>query len=270
MFNKISRYIHNNFFKVISTTLSIFLILLLIITSNYYTKLTNCEALLVDKDAEITQLKSNLTLSEAQIDELLASEKSLNKLLNASNANANALSDRVDELTLELGKQEPVILGYQKEIEELIEILANKVTYPDNKNIIATAVWNRLKSWGLNDYVAAGIIGNMMTEVAGTSLDLSRWKLYSYKSTYGLCQWLGPRKERLLTEFGSTVTDQLDFLYVEMYEVIKMGDKFYDMQDEKEAALYFAKVFERCGKGSYNQRQSNATKALEYFTGKGA
>jgi hypothetical protein len=38
------------------------------------------------------------------------------------------------------------------------------------------------------------------------------------------------------------------------------------MQDEKEAALYFAKYYERCGSGSYSVRQSNATKALDYFT----
>lgn len=132
----------------------------------------------------------------------------------------------------------------------------------------ATQVWNGLKSLGLNDYVCAGIMGNIMAEVGGQTLDISRWSYYAQTNTkyYGICQWAGGRKQRLLNDFGTTLEAQIKFLGVELFEVIPKGNSFYNMQDEKEAALYFAKYYERCGSGSYGVRQSNATKALQYFT----
>ena len=72
---------------------------------------------------------------------------------------------------------------------------------------------------------------------------------------------------RLLSEFGSTFEDQLRFLAVELSEIFKEGDPFYDIQDEKEAALCFAKRFERCSSKYYSVRQINATTALKYFAG---
>lgn len=194
--------------------------------------------------------------------------ESLEEIISNYRETARQLQQERDELALELGYKEVEVQNYQHEMEELIEVLANTINYPDKDYIIAQAVWNRLKSWGLNDHVAAGIIGNIMVEVAGDTLDFSRWRVYSRKNTYGLCQWLGTRRERLLNDFGGTITDQLNFLYVELYEVIRPDNEFYTMTDECEAALYFAKVFERCGKGSYEARQRNATVALKYFTGR--
>jgi hypothetical protein len=130
----------------------------------------------------------------------------------------------------------------------------------------ATQVWNGLRNLGLNKYVCAGILGNIMAEVGGQTLDISRWPQYSQGTYYGICQWAGSRKQRLLNNFGPTLEDQIRFLSVELFEVIPKGNSFYNMQDEKEAALYFAKYYERCGSGSYSVRQSNATKALNYFT----
>ena len=130
----------------------------------------------------------------------------------------------------------------------------------------ATTVWNTLRAKGLNEYVCAGIIGNIMAEVGGQTLDISRWSQYSNDSYYGICQWAGSRKQRLLNNFGTTLEDQLRFLYVELFEVIPKGNSFYNMQDEKQAALYFAKYYERCNSKYYSVRQTNATKALEYFT----
>ena len=125
-----------------------------------------------------------------------------------------------------------------------------------------------MKAQGWNDYVCAGIMGNLMAEVGGQTLDISRWAQYSATNTkyYGICQWAGSRKQRLLNDFGTTLESQLRFLSVELFEVIPKGSSFYNMQDEKEAALYFAKYYERCGTSSYSVRQSNATIALQYFT----
>lgn len=130
----------------------------------------------------------------------------------------------------------------------------------------ATQVWNYLRDLGLNQYVCAGIIGNIMSEVGGHTLDISRWPQYSQNTYYGICQWAGSRKQRLLNDFGTTLEDQIRFLSVELFEVIPRDSSFYNMQDEKEAALYFAKYYERCSSKGYSKRQNNATVALNYFT----
>ena len=42
-------------------------------------------------------------------------------------------------------------------------------------------------------------------------------------------------------------------------------ESFGELQNEKEAALAFAKVYERCAKWTYSYREDNATVALNYF-----
>ena len=190
------------------------------------------------------------------------------------------LETKVSEQEETLAKNEKVLLDKDAKIQELekenkaLEKTAKDLATVSKTGSIkadgnynqATEVWNGLKALGLNDYVCAGIIGNIMAEVGGQTLDISRWPQYSQKTYYGICQWAGSRKQRLLNDFGTTLNDQIRFLSVELFEVIPKGNSFYNMQDEKEAALYFAKYYERCGSGSYNVRQSNATKALQYFT----
>ena len=190
------------------------------------------------------------------------------------------LETKVSEQEETLAKNEKVLLDKDAKIQELekenkaLEKTAKDLATASKTGSIkadgnynqATEVWNGLKALGLNDYVCAGIIGNIMAEVGGQTLDISRWPQYSQKTYYGICQWAGSRKQRLLNDFGTTLNDQIRFLSVELFEVIPKGNSFYNMQDEKEAALYFAKYYERCGSGSYSVRQTNATKALQYFT----
>ena len=198
----------------------------------------------------------------------------------------DSIQKQNEELKVQISEQNLIISEKDTENQELkkgIEILENKIqslektaaTLPNAKSGSfkadgnynqATIVWNSLRAQGLNEYVCAGIIGNIMAEVGGQTLDISRWPQYSQKSYYGICQWSGGRKQRLLNDFGTTLEDQIRFLSVELFEVIPKGNSFYNMQDEKQAALYFAKYYERCGSSSYGVRQTNATTALNYFT----
>ena len=189
------------------------------------------------------------------------------------------LETKVSEQEETLAENEKVLLDKDAQIQELKKELqeTKKVVSQQRQTVSnsfkadgnynqATQVWKSLKALGLNDYVCAGIIGNIMAEVGGQTLDISRWPQYSQKTYYGICQWAGSRKQRLLNDFGTTLEDQIRFLSVELFEVIPKDNSFYNMQDEQQAALYFAKYYERCGSGSYNVRQKNATKALQYFT----
>ena len=53
--------------------------------------------------------------------------------------------------------------------------------------------------------------------------------------------------------------------YGNKYEKDFNYEKFVNLNNEKKAALAFAKCYERCGSGSYYVRQTNATKALNFF-----
>ncbi len=184
-----------------------------------------------------------------------------------------------DELISQISEYEKIISEKDTQIQKLeselneLKVTSKKLAKSQYSTLAAegnynqsTQVWNALKELGLNDYVCAGILGNIMAEVGGQTLDISRWPQYSHNAYYGICQWAGARRDRLLNDFGTTLNDQIRFLSVELFEVIPKGNSFYNMQDEQEVALYFAKYYERCSSKYYGVRQTNATKALAYFT----
>ena len=133
----------------------------------------------------------------------------------------------------------------------------------------ATQIWRYMKAQGWNDYVCAGIMGNLMAEVGGQTLDI-RYTLSS-SGYYGMCQWSRGYSQ----VWGAGLETQCDFLRDTIkYEFDTYGFKyqkgfnfnsFLNMTDAQQAALAFAKSYERCGSGSYNVRQKNALKAYNYF-----
>ena len=175
--------------------------------------------------------------------------------LNSLKSQITEITEQNEELLLEKAKLTEKVEA--KEEFTIDDIYDSK--YPE-----ATYIWYRLKATGLSDKVAAGVLGNIMQECAGPgSLDLH---VFADNGCYGICQWVGPRKQRLFKDFGKSLKDQVDFLIVEINEIFREGHKFYSLKSEKEAALYFAKYFERCGSESYVVRQNNASVALNYFT----
>lgn len=139
-----------------------------------------------------------------------------------------------------------------------------------NEYPTATEIWLYMKDQGWNDYVCAGILGNIMAEVGGHTLDIQYW-LYG-SSYYGICQWSKGYKDAV---WGTDLETQCQFLVDTIeYEldtfgyVYKKGFKFEDfliLDDESDAAKAFAKAYERCGNASISKRQKNATKAYDYF-----
>lgn len=135
----------------------------------------------------------------------------------------------------------------------------------------ATQIWRYMKAQGWNDYVCAGIMGNLMAEVGGQTLDI-RYTLSS-SGYYGMCQWSRGYSQ----VWGAGLETQCDFLRDTIkYEFDTYGFKyqkgfnfnsFLNMTDAQQAALAFAKSYERCASGSYGVRQKNALKAYNYFVG---
>lgn len=134
----------------------------------------------------------------------------------------------------------------------------------------ATEIWLYMKDLGWNDYVCAGIMGNLMAEVGGQTLDIQYW--LTGNGYYGMCQW---NKAYRSGVWGADLAGQCNFLRDTIeYELDTFGyaykkgfnyDSFLALSNERDVALAFAKCYERCGSGTYTIRQNNAEKAYDYF-----
>jgi hypothetical protein len=216
-----------------------------------------------DKE-EVSVLQTELDSLRKQNEEL---ETQISKQQDKLDENAQIIVEK-DKQIQKLEEEKIELEKKTKATTTVKTVVSNTSFKADGNYSQATQVWNALRALGLNEYVCAGILGNIMSEVGGHTLDISRWSYYASTNTtyYGICQWAGSRKQRLLNNFGTTLEAQIRFLSVELFEVIPKGNSFYNMQDEKQAALYFAKYYERCSSKYYNVRQADATKALAYFT----
>ena len=175
-------------------------------------------------------------------------------------------------------KDHPVILLAQKEWD------AAQKTYNKYKELynkykreeqfseypVATEVWIYLKEkMQYSDVICAAILGNMMAEVGGGTLDLN-WKLGT--EFYGLCQWY---YEYYPEVQGKDVQGQLEVLKNTIeYEFNWAGSKyqkgfkyknFVEMTDVREAALAFAMSYERCAAKYFYIRCDYAEIAYDYF-----
>lgn len=134
----------------------------------------------------------------------------------------------------------------------------------------ACYVWSYLKdNTELNDYACAGIMGNLMAETGGQTLNLNP-QLYT-SGYYGICQW-GSHYPEI---HGKTLEEQCKFLietiekefraYGSLYKKDFEYTDFCNMTDAEEAAIAFAKCYERCDMTTYSIRQKNAYRAYGYF-----
>lgn len=223
--------------------------------------------------SSIIAYSSDTSYSYDDMDELLSLMKPYTDKMNSAR--------RMEEAALELGYSENhyVIQLARQEYQEAQEARApyqeiydslearwseKEAEYPE-----ATQIWTYLKNLGYNNYVCAGILGNIMAEAGGNTLNIQPLVQGGF---YGICQWNQAYSE----VWGASLEEQLDFLRDTIeYELDTFGyaygkdfgyGAFLQLTDEKDAALAFSKCYERNAPNSYNIRQVNATKALEYFT----
>lgn len=132
----------------------------------------------------------------------------------------------------------------------------------------AAYIYLYLSDKGFNDYVACGIIGNMMAEVGGQTLRLP-WDTKT-KGYYGLCMW---SKRWHPDVWGCDLDGQLDYLTQTIKEQFDYCgemfgctyDEFLEIDDCRYAAKMFMVVYERCSMNSVYKRMDNAEKAYEYL-----
>lgn len=154
-------------------------------------------------------------------------------------------------------QKEHMLLWHEKEVQ---------YTY-------ATRTWKYLKELGYSDVACAGILGNLMAECGGHTLNLNPF-LYDKASGkyYGMFQWSTfyyPSIE------GASFEAQLDYYAQTSIPIFKTWgknyaegftlDDFNELSDPRETALAFAKIYERCASWTYERRQDFAEVAYQYF-----
>ena len=174
-------------------------------------------------------------------------------------------SDQVSRRQYSVGNRE--ILGYGKFKQP--EVTAS--------GDAANQVWTYLKSYGYSDSVATGIIGNMMRECGGDTLNLD-WDIVGHfngDEYYGLCQWClryTPSNFK-----GATIKEQCEYLRKTIKsEFAAYGGNYNGITyqqflkaDTRTAAIAFERVYERCGDYAFEdaRRADNAEKAYQKYHG---
>lgn len=170
-----------------------------------------------------------------------------------------------EAMLAELSRLQEVVVRYENDIFYYVKW--------EQEYYYATKVWQYLKQKGYSDAATCGIIGNMMTETGGHTMSLNPELYNKTGNFYGICQWSRKYYPEVMDK---SFEYQLDFLETTIEKEFAVFGKLYKkgftysdfkvMTNPEEAAIAFAKVYERCGSGSYNKRQQGARKALEYFS----
>lgn len=245
------------------------IVLSLIITLS----LCGCGNSILLATAYSAQYNETISYTYDDINILIGLIEEQNSIMNAAHQMASAarqLGYPEDHEVIILAKSEYLeaehIAGkYQTVYNDLMEHWHQKEKeYP-----VATYIWSYLKDLGYSNQVCAGILGNIMTEAGGQTLNIQ----YNIKNSqyYGMCQWSQTYSE----VWGASLEEQCDFLRNTIeYEFNTFGSKykkdfdyndFLELTDISKVALAFAKCYERCGSGSYSIRQDNAIIAYNYF-----
>lgn len=153
-----------------------------------------------------------------------------------------------------------------------------------NDGSVAPTIWNFLIEKGFSNECAAGVMGNVMRESSMNSNLTNK-----SSGAYGLFQWLGDRKSKLIAYANSKgkptsdVMTQLEFMWSEIstkghYEaslfVKKFGslENFMKISNVDEATIGWEKTFERANEtaSGYAKRKKFAWEFYNKFAKKGS
>lgn len=232
-----------------------------------------------DQDKELEEIMDKISNKFYNVEYVEEYKKDENRLNNEINT-----LERYKEELIRLAESTPK--RHKFKIDKIVELKIEhidsvlNVYYADKEHIdlwnlrseeypVATQVWLFMKDQGWSDAVCAGILGNMMTECGGHTLDL-QWWLYDYSGWfYGVCQW---HKGYYPEVQGQSLEYQLQHLANTMEQEFGMFgsnalNRFLSMTDPASVALDFAKKYERCAATEWNyvSRQNNAWIAYNYF-----
>ena len=180
----------------------------------------------------------------------------------------------------EAAKSLNIIQNYQEQIHILYQDLINSANDSvwdifDMEYPAATMIWNYMKDLGWSDYVCAGVMGNIMQETGGRTLDINYMHSNDY---YGMCCW---KKEYHPDVVGLGLKGQCDYLVQTiikcmnnnalsenpLYQANYDYQAFLNASTIEEATTAFMVIYERPGHELSQKRIENAYKAYNYFVG---
>lgn len=178
-----------------------------------------------------------------------------------------------DEYTIEatdsMLQEKSRLLGIISQVESDVK----HYTKWEQEYYYAAKTWQFLRQQGFSDVVASGIMGNLMVETGGQTLKLVP-TLYDAATGryYGICQWSLKYRPNVA---DMPFEDQLPYLMSDIeYEINTFGscyksgftyEDFLKLTKPEDAALAFAKAYERCSSMYYTIREKAAKKAFIYF-----
>ena len=229
---------------------------------------TMLENELATKNAECTELTDTNIFIHNELEEVKNDLEKVNNELEAANNELQKVNSEFESAKNEL----------EDTSSELKEVKKENLQWSSkyNQYPTATIAWIYMtEELGWSDVVAAGIMGNMMSECGGQTLALD-WD-DNGSSGYGLIQWIGSRRTSIKEKYGEfpTVVEQIEFVKDELYGTNGVEQQVSDQQRElilnatspEQCAAYFAKWFERPASSDYSRRQTNAANAYAYFCG---
>lgn len=240
------------------------------ITSLIITLLLLCGCNGISSSAYSVQY-SNVSYTYNDLDTLIELIAEQDSRMNAANQMAEAAKHLGHAEVVKLAIAEYQTANEQKEkYQAIYDDLEEHWHQKEEEYPVATYIWSYLKGLGYNDQVCAGILGNMMREVGGDTLNLQ----YTAQNPthYGICQWSSKYYPDV---WDASLEVQCDYLrdtikkefntFGSNYKKGFSYEKFIDLTDVKKAAAAFALCYERCGSGNYQQRVNNAIDAYRYF-----
>lgn len=191
-------------------------------------------------------------------------------------ANANYLKQIITEEQLVKQAKVDNITNDDKQSQFLRQQAEEKAKWDKKakEHPTATKAWLCMKNLGWNDTVCAGIMGNLMLETGGGTLNINHQRSSSHG--FGLVQWIGGRRTQIINKYGNdaTVEEQIQFIYDELYgkngATKQVTDKqlnaIINAESPEACAFAFASYYERCAVQYRAIRKTYARTAFEYFT----
>ena len=213
--------------------------------------------------------------------ELLSIEEIAKQVINGSWGSGEERKTKLIEAGYNYDEVQAKVSELMPEPQSIIRpAAATSIKLPTGEYPEAQLIWDTMISWGWTAETCAGIIGNMMAEIGGGTLNLSNWNSNG-GCGYGLIQWTSNRRSILKSRYGSypTIEQQLIFMRDELFGInntrqqvsSSVLDKIMNTngnETPESIAFCFASNYERCASRYRAKRQGYARIAYDYFMSK--
>ena len=162
---------------------------------------------------------------------------------------------------------------YETKLQEIYNSVKFSQSIKVNPQEAKEQIWIMLRARGFNEYVTAGIMGNIQAECG------FKWNVYSAGGeSYGICQWLLKYVPEIS---GASLEEQIDYLLTGKYNMKSTFnsssynrnykninyEQFINLQDEREAAAAFMLIYERPTSKDPTKRSNYASEIYKEFVG---